>query len=88
MCSVSRLFLNSHILYLGGGGGGGGLGGLRRGERLLIMAYTGRLCPKAGRSLRIDHSKFFSTFDMDKLKKLLEMNALKLVKLPCLKMIC
>ena len=86
MYSVSRLFLNSHILYLGGGGGGGGgLGGLRRGERLLIMAYTERLCPKAGRSLRIDHSKFFSTFDMDKLKKLLEMNALKL---PCLKMIC
>ena len=31
MSSVSRLFLNSHILYLGGdgrwgGGGGGGLG--------------------------------------------------------------
>ena len=84
MSSVSRLFLNSHILYLGGDGRRG-LGGLRRGERLLIMAYTGRLCPKAGRSLRIDHSKFFSTFDMDKLKKLLEMNALKL---PCLKMIC
>ena len=50
MSSVSRLFLNSHILYLGGDGrwGGGvvGLGGYGGGGRLLIIAYTRRLCPK------------------------------------------
>ena len=48
MSSVSRLFLNSHILYLGGDGrwGGGWVGGLWGGGRLLIIAYTRRLCPK------------------------------------------
>ena len=63
-----------------GGGGVGGRGGLP------IMAYTGRLCPKST-SLRIGHSKFFSTVDMDKQNKPLEMIALKLVKLPSLKII-
>lgn len=51
MSSVSRLFLNSHILYLGGdgrwGGGGGWLGwGVMGVGRLLIIAYTRRLFPK------------------------------------------
>ena len=47
------------------------------GGRLSIMAYTGGSAQN-GSSLRIDHSNFFSTFDMDKLKIPLEMNALKL----------
>lgn len=50
MSSVSRLFLNSHSLYLGGDGRWGGgewVGGLWGGGRLLIIvAYTRRLCPK------------------------------------------
>ena len=50
MSSVSRLFLNSHILYLGGdgrwGGGGVGWGVMGGGRLLIIVAYTRRLCPK------------------------------------------
>lgn len=48
MSSVSRLFLNSHILYLGGDGRWGGMVGLGGygGGGLLIIAYTRRLCPK------------------------------------------
>ena len=71
----------------GGGGSVGGLGGgLSGGDSLYLPIRVGSA--QKGMSLRIDHSKFFSTFNMDKLKNQLEMNALKLVKLPCLKMIC
>ena len=57
--------------------GAGGRVGLWVGGRLSIMAYTGGSAQN-GSSLRIDHSSFFSTFDMDKLKIPLEMNVLKL----------
>ena len=45
-------------------GGGGGLP---------ILIYTGRRCPKEYLfQFRIDYCTFFSTFDMDKIKKPME----------------
>ena len=47
---------------------------------------TGRRCPKGYLfQFRINYSTLFSTFDMDKLKKLMEKNTVKLEKLPSIK---